>query len=133
MINKEDKWKTTTCARKRPVPYYRPSPPSPSSISSDDSYYRYRKSRKGSRYRSLSRSVPLRRKRSWSRTSDWLIEIIRLSCCLSSACICVKLWFYAIIYVLNSVQIVRLILETIIYSRSNKFTFSMIYIWNNKF
>ncbi|CAG2256502.1 SRM300 [Mytilus edulis] len=59
-----------TSARKRPVPYYRPSPPSPSSISSDDSYYRYRKSRKGSRYRSLSRSVPLRRKRSWSRTSD---------------------------------------------------------------
>ncbi|XP_067651386.1 serine/arginine repetitive matrix protein 2-like isoform X2 [Haliotis asinina] len=60
-----------TSARKRPVPYYRPSPPSPSS---DDSYRSYSRSRSRSRFRSRSLSLTKRytrrrRRRSWSSSS----------------------------------------------------------------
>ncbi|XP_061196464.1 serine/arginine repetitive matrix protein 2-like [Saccostrea echinata] len=60
-----------TSARKRPVPYYRPTPPSPSS-DSDDSYYHYHRSRTPTRHRQRSRSSSILhyRRRSWSIDSD---------------------------------------------------------------
>uniref|UniRef100_A0A8C3XUL8 Serine/arginine repetitive matrix 4 n=1 Tax=Chelydra serpentina TaxID=8475 RepID=A0A8C3XUL8_CHESE len=48
-----------TSARKRPIPYYRPSPSSSSSVSSDSSWYS-----------SASRSPGRSRSRSWSSSSD---------------------------------------------------------------
>ncbi|KAL5016739.1 hypothetical protein ScPMuIL_006328 [Solemya velum] len=61
-----------TSARKRPVPYNRPSPLTPSSVSSYDSYHRYSRSRSRSRtrYSSHSPSYSHRRKRSWSLSSS---------------------------------------------------------------
>ncbi|KAF5929246.1 hypothetical protein HPG69_019267 [Diceros bicornis minor] len=57
-----------TSARKRPIPYYRPSPSSPSSLSSTSSWYSSSSSRSGSHSYSRSRSRSRSHSHSRSRT-----------------------------------------------------------------